>query len=161
MMKQPQTVIRPISDFYFDAFMQMVGVYFPDDCDISLTNEQLAELCKEMTQGTKDGVTCLDILFAESAPIGFIQYQVDSPKSDWCEKEGFGCIRELYIHKNRRKQGYGRILAAHAESELKKMSVSQIYLTSDDVIDFWLSIGYTDTGEICDKNNCTILIKQA
>lgn len=59
-----------------------------------------------------------------------------------------------------RKYGYGSILVTHAENELKKLSVPYIYLTSDDSIDFWLSLGYTDTGEICDKNDCNILIKQ-
>ena len=150
-----------MTDSEVDTFMQMVGVCFHDDYKIFLSNEQLVELCKEMTQSAKDGITCLDLLFVESVPIGFIQYQVDSPKSDWCEKEGYGCIRETYIQKNHRKQGYGRILATHAENEMKKLSVPYIYLTSDDVMDFWLSVGYIDTGEICEKNNGNILIKKA
>lgn len=160
MIRQPNTAIKPYVDSDFDAFMQMVGACFPDDYKIPLTDEQLVSLCKEMIQSAKDGISYLDLLFLDSAPTGFILYQVDSPKSDWCEREGCGCIREMYIHKDYRKQGYGRMFVAHVENQLNKLSVPLIYLTSDDVINFWLRVGYTDTGEICVKNNCNILIKQ-
>jgi len=161
MIKQSNAVIRPYSDSTdFDAFAQMVGVYFIEDLKEPLNNNPPIGMCKAMTQSVKDAITYLDILHIDDSPMGFIMYQVDSPKSNWCEKEGYGFIREMYIHKDYRKQGYGKTLVAHAESELKRLSVPHIYLTSSNDA-FWLSVGYASTGETCEKNNNHILIKQS
>ena len=158
MIKPPNMEIRKFTDLDFDVFAQMVGVYFIEDLKETLYNNPPVGMCKAMTQSVKDGITHLDLLLLDGSPIGFIMYQVDSPKSNWCEKEGYGFIREMYICKDHRKQGYGKILVAHAENELKKLSVPHIYLTSSNDA-FWLSIGYANTGEVCEKNNNTILIK--
>ena len=160
MIKQPSIEIRKFNDSDFDVFAQMVGVYFIEDLKETLHNNPPVQMCKVMIQSVKDGITYLDLLHLDASPIGFIMYQVDSPKSNWCEKEGYGFIREMYIRKDHRKQGYGKILVAHAENELKKLSVPHIYLTSSND-DFWLSVGYADTGEVCEKNDNNILIKQA
>ena len=77
----------------------------------------------------------------------------------WCEKEGYGCIREMFVSVDQRGKGYGRSLAIHAEKELQKLSVPYIYLTTDDNKDFWTKVGYRDTGEICIKNDGSIFIK--
>ena len=136
----------------------MVGVYFIEDLKAHLNYNPPVEMCKAMIQSVKDGITYLDLLHLGDAPIGFIMYQVDSPQSNWCEKEGYGFIREMYIRKDYRKHGYGKILAIHAEDALKKLSVPHIYLTSSNDA-FWFSVGYADTGEVCEKNNNNILIK--
>ena len=162
MIKQPKTVIRPYADSDFDAFARMVGVCWTEDYKETLNNNPPIKMCKEMVQSTNDGIMPIDLLCLDDSPIGFIMYQIDSPISDWCEKEGYGCIREMYIQKDYRKQGYGETLVAHAENALKKLSVKHIYLTADDdnSIAFWLRVGYADTGEVCEKNNGNILIKQ-
>ena len=160
MTTQPNMEIRNYNNENFDAFAQMVGIYFIEDLKEPLNHNPPVEMCKAMVQSVKDAITCLDLLHLDDIPVGFIMYQVDSPKSDWCEKEGYGFIREMYIDKDYRNQGYGKILAAHAENELKKLSVPYIYLTSSNDA-FWLSVGYAGTGEICERNNNHILIKQA
>ena len=152
--------IRKFTDSDFDAFAQMVGVYFIEDLKEPLNNNPPVEMCKAITQNVKNDIIYLDLLLLDDTPIGFIMYQVDSPKSNWCEKEGYGFIREMFIRKDHRKQGYGKIFVAHAESELKKLSVPNIYLTSSND-PFWISIGYASTGEICEKNNHHILIKES
>jgi len=158
MTKQPNIVIKKYTDSDFDAFAQMVAVYFIEDLKEPLNHNPPIGMCKAMIQSVKDAATYLDILHIDDSPVGFIMYQVDSQKSNWCEKEGYGFIREMYIRKDCRKQGYGKTLVAHAEDELKRLSVPYIYLTSSNDA-FWLSIGYTSTGEICEKNNNHVLIK--
>jgi len=160
MIKQPSIKIKKFTDSDFNAFAQMVGVYFLEDLKEPLNSNPPVGMCKAMVQSVKDGVTYLDLLHLDGVPIGFIMYQVDSPKSNWCEKEGYGFIREMYIREDHRKQGYGKVLAVHAESELKKLSVPHIYLTSSNNA-FWLSVGYASTGEVCEKNSLNILIKQS
>jgi len=162
MIKQPNMEIRTYHSADFDAFAQMVGVCWIEDYKETLNSNPPVEMCNAMVQSANDGIMHIDLLCLDDSPIGFIMYQIDSPKSDWCEKEGYGCIREMYIHKDYRKKGYGKVLVAHAENELKKLSAQHIYLTADDdnSIAFWLRVGYADTGEVCDKNNGNILIKQ-
>jgi len=160
MAKQPNVVIKKFTDLDFDVFAQMVGVYFVEDLKEPLNYNPPIGMCKAMIESVKDATTYLDILHIDDLPAGFIMYQVDSPKSNWCEKEGYGFIREMYIRKDYRKQGYGKALVVHAEDELKRLSVPYIYLTSSNDA-FWLSIGYASTSEICEKNNNHVLIKRA
>lgn len=158
IVKQPNVEIRKYNDADFDAFAHMVGTYFIEDLKERLNHNPPVEMCKAMIQSVTDAITYLDILCLDNVPIGFIMYQIDSPKSNWCEKEGWGFIREMYIRKEYRKLGLGKKLATHAENELKKLAVPSIYLTSSNDA-FWLSVGYVVTDEICEKNNNHILIK--
>jgi len=160
-MQQPSAVIRPYQNSDFDAFAQMVGVCWTEDYKEVLSDNPPVKMCKSMVLSAADGIMPIDLMCIDDSPIGFIMYQIDSPKSDWCQKEGYGCIREMYIRKDYRKQGYGKILVAHAENEIKKLAAQHIYLTADDdnAIAFWQCIGYFDTGEICEANNSNILIK--
>ena len=151
--------IRKYSDSDYNSFKEMLGVCFPQDYNIQLTESQLERLCKDITQSVEAGITFLDFLILDGNAIGFISYQIDSLKSDWCEKEGYGCIREMFVSADQRGKGYGRSLAIHAENELQKLSVPYVYLTTDDNKDFWTKIGYRDTGEICIKNDGSIFIK--
>jgi len=160
MIKQQNIEIKKFTDVDFDAFAQMVAVCWVEDYKETLYENPPIRMCNRMIQSVKDGFTYLDLLHLDGNPIGFVMYQVDHPESDWCEKEGFGFIREMYIRKDQRKHGYGKILANHAENELKKLLVPHIYLTSDDAIEFWLSVGYVDTGEISKFNGGKILIKE-
>ncbi|MCL2353129.1 MAG: GNAT family N-acetyltransferase [Defluviitaleaceae bacterium] len=158
-MAKPQNIeVRKYMDSDFDAFAHMMGVYIIEDLKDTLIDNPPIRMCKAITQNAKDNIIYIDLLHLDDAPIGFIMYQVDSPESNWCEKEGYGFIREMYIHKDHRKQGYGKALVAHVEDKLKKLSVPHIYLTSSNDA-FWLSVGYVDTGEICERNNNNILIK--
>jgi len=151
--------IRKYADYDYDSFKEMLGVCFSQDYNIPLTGSQREGLCKDIVQSVEADITFLDFLILGGKAIGFISYQIDSPKSDWCEKEGYGCIREMFISVDQRGKGYGRGLAIHAESELQKLSAPYIYLTTDGNKDFWTKIGYRDTGEICIKNDGSIFIK--
>ena len=152
-------IISKYKNMYYDIFIKMLGACFNKDYKILLTKQQLEELCKEITQQVNKQIAFLDLLFLDDDAKGFVNYQVDTHQSDWCEKETWGCIRELYVADDVRGQGYGRKLAEHAEKKLLTLSVPNIYLTTDDAIDFWVKIGYRDTGEICAKNEGNILIK--
>lgn len=148
-------------DSYIEVFKQMLNECFNQDYKIPLTEQQLEGLTREIVQSVSNRITFLDLLLLDGEAKGFVSYQVDMPESDWCEKKTWGCIRELYISADVRGKGYGKTLAAYAESKLWKLSVPNIYLTTDDTAIFWVKAGYHDTGEICSKNNGSILTKQA
>jgi len=143
----------------YEDFKEMMTTCFRDDYKIHLTDEQMESWLETLIKHAFDDVVFLDILHIDDSPKGFILYQIDSPKSDWCEREGWGFIRELYVDASLRGGGYGKMLAQHAEEYLKTKGVASIYLTSDEVGDFWVKLGYEDAGETSPSNKCAIFVK--
>lgn len=151
--------IQEYSDLDYDAFKEMLFTCINIDYKMQRTMEQVERWQRELIQQAAERIVFLDILKIENTARGFIIYQIDSPKSDWCEKEGYGFIRELYVAEDFRKSGCGRVLVTHAEKQLNQKSVPGIYLTTDEAMDFWTKMGYSDSGEICLKNDCRIFVK--
>ena len=151
--------IRGYMEPDYTAFKEMFGEYFLNDFNIELTEKELENICREITQKVKENILFLDLLMLNNSAKGFIIYQIDSPSSDWCEKEGYGFIRELFIAADFRKKGYGKDLAVYAENKLWDLSVPYIYLTAYESKNFWIKTGYQDSGEVSAKNDDRIYIK--
>lgn len=150
--------IRKFAKSDRDAFRRMFVDYFTQDFKINLTEQDFEEICSTIESYIKTGVY-LDMLAINGVLKGFVNYQIDTEDKDWCQKEGWGCIREIYVSPDSRKKGYGKALAFHAESKLKDLTATDIYLTCDDNKDFWLGLGYYDTGEICTANDSSLFCK--
>jgi GNAT superfamily N-acetyltransferase len=153
------TYIREYADSDYSIFKNMFIEYFHGDFNIEIPAEEYDEICKGIVRRVNEKTVFLDILMADDAPKGFIIFQIDTPNSDWCEFEGRGFIRELYVEKKSRMKGYGRILVENAEKKLYALAVPCIYLTTDDARGFWIKSGYTDTNEVCRANDIPILRK--
>ena len=143
----------------YKLFVDMFNSYFLYDLKIELEYSKIEEICSNIIEAGEKKIVFLDIVRIKNEPAGFIIYQIDSPKSDWCQKEGFGFIRELYIEKEFRGQGLAKLLVNHVERTLTDRSVKQIYLTSDNAGLFWNKLGYETTDEIGYKNEGTIYMK--
>jgi ribosomal protein S18 acetylase RimI-like enzyme len=140
-------------------FKDMFSTYFRQDFQIHISDKQLDEICSEITENSISGITPLAMLLHEGKAVGFIIYQIDSPRSDWCERDGWGFIREIYVTPSMRGKGLGEILVTHAEKILYTNGVEQIYLTSDEAEKFWVSCGYNKTGSVSEINNDSIYEK--
>lgn len=151
--------IRKYTKLDYNAYKDMFREYFLKDFKIDITQEETENICTEITQQVEAHILFLDLLILNSAAKGFIIYQIDSPKSDWCEKEGWGFIREVYIASDFRGKGYGKSLITHVESRLRQLLVPSIYLTSDESGNFWIKMGYQDSGETSSKNKARIFMK--
>lgn len=126
--------------------------------DPRITPELLREKIVPLLLGTWErGAGSLALCFAEGRCAGFVCYQVDSEKSDWCKRPGWGLIREFYIVPEFRRRGYGRILAAYAVKRLREQSAS-LYLTAHDdaAAAFWAACGFRKTGEINQNGTATM-----
>lgn len=111
-------------------------------------DRELRFLSEFILRQLQAGVIRLDIAVRKGVLNGFILYQIDSPKSDWCKKPGWGCIREFCILPAAHRQGIGRELLTHAERQLKEQGASQVYLQSFPAADgFYEKCGYADSGE--------------
>lgn len=141
-------------------FTNMFVTYFRDDFEIEISDTGVKKLCEKISKDVLSNILELDLLIIDGKSIGFINSQVDTAKSDWCERDGWGFIREVYIHKNYRGYGLGIKLVKHVEETFYRRSVDKIYLTSDDSGKFWTACGYKKFGEISRLNNDPIFEKR-
>lgn len=122
--------------------------YVIDDLKMELTDEVIREKIWQnvFIGGCKQGVLSIALAVLNGEAIGVAIYQIDTPKSDWCKREGWGFIRELFISPKHRRKGCGTLLAEYAERKLREQT-DRLYLTADDAVEFWSSCGYavTDT----------------
>ena len=76
--------------------------------------------------------------------------------------EGWGHMSEIYVDKQLRGHGLGKVMVNKAEEELEKHNIKGIYLT--DIANngsFWQSLNYIDTGKIEPKEGGHIYEKYA
>lgn len=158
-MQLERVEIRPFS--YEDAyrFNEMFSTYFRDDFKIEISDTKMEVICSEIADRVTSENAWMDMLLVDSNLAGFIYYQIDNPKSDWCEREGWGFIREIYIKNDLRGKGLGTKLVAHVENELYNKGVRDIYLTSDEMGQFWNFCGYKKTKKLSDINHDPIYEK--
>lgn len=147
-------------EFNFEEFVAMFYDYFLYDFKIELEYSKIKDICSTILDSVREEIINLDVIYYDNKAVGFIIYQIDFPKSDWCQKEGLGFIRELYIKREFRGQGWSSILINHAETFLKDYGVEQIYLTSESTGLFWNKQGYEPTTEFGYKNHDKIYIKK-
>lgn len=140
-------------------FTEMFCTYFRNDFKIEISDNKVEESCSEIAKNSVSGVIPLDMLLIDGKIVGFISYQIDTPYSDWCEREGWGFIREIYVNQTLRGKGLGQRLVTHAEKILYNNGVDHIYLTSDEAGKFWGSCEYKKTGKVSDINHDPIYEK--
>lgn len=132
----------------YDEFRVMFLDYFINDCGVEYDKDKLKEnlINKTILSQYETGLIFIDIAKQDKKCLGFIIYQIDQEESDWKERIGSGFIREFYINSKYRNQGLGSKLLNHAEQNLKKLGVKDIYLTSqekDETKMFYIKNGYT------------------
>ncbi len=151
--------IRPFSNDDMRIFTEMFSTYFRNDFKIEIADEKLETICQDIADYSILDISPVDILLVDATPVGFIIYQIDNKKSNWCEHEGWGFIREVYITHSMRGRGFGSTLITNAEKKLYDKGVEHIYLTSDEAGGFWRQCGYKETGEVSVTNHDPIFRK--
>lgn len=138
--------IRKLLKDKYEIFTKMFCDYF-DELGENIDKEIIIDkiINKQIIKSVESKVCYVDLMIYENKEIGFIIYQIDSSDSDWNEREGQGFIREFYIEKKYRNKGLGSLLLKNAESKLKKLGATSIYLNSGNnrsTIQFYESKGY-------------------
>lgn len=151
--------IRSFCDNDLHNFIEMFCTYFRNDFKIEISGKKAEKLCSEIAEKSVSGVIPLDMLLLDGEIVGFVSYQIDTAYSDWCEREGWGFIREIYVNQTLRGKGLGSKLVTHVEKILYNKGVEHIYLTSDQSGRFWDSRGYKKTGKVSDINQDPIYEK--
>ncbi len=114
--------VSPVSDKTQSQFEKLFTQYYgelgcEDDVPHLLSEYVLPDL--------KAGLISADILFDGENFIGFIIYQLDDIDNEWCHREGWGDIREIFVLPQNRGQGLGKFLILTAEFRLKERGVNR------------------------------------
>ena len=152
-------IIKTYENTQRQEFLKMLITYFNDDMKFNWSSEFIeGKILGLLEEKRSKEILYIDVLEENKQLIGFAIYQIDTPQSDWCKKEGWGFVRELYIQKDYRKQGYGYKLVRNMERCLINKNVKDIYLNADDAIIFWNKCNYINTNEV-DADGMYTLIK--
>lgn len=132
---------------------------FTNDYAMNLRTKDIREkVCPHFLRLDTESVSPLLLALDDGDPVGFLIYQVDSQGSDWCERPGWGFIRECYVTPARRRSGVAAELVRAAEQRLSSDGITDAYLTSDDAIRFWEACGWSRS-EVIARNSGVILEK--
>lgn len=155
-------ILRPFTPRDRQGFADMMYDYFNSDLKEELSYERLSVVVARIEYEMNIYPLYLNILTAGERPIGFVIFQIDTPENPWGLKPGWGFIREMYINKRFRRRGLGRSVVAEVFRFLRDAGVNNAYLTadSDGSRVFWQSLGFVDSGEICEKNELSIYIRR-
>lgn len=139
---------------YEKDFSHLLGAYFQEIGE-ALNSAELEEVMAHLKHEAESGRSFLGLLVHEGDLLGFICYQLMTPRSHFCEEVGFGSIQDLYVSPGARKTGQGRTLVKQAENHLKNLSVPGIYLSASTEAGraFWQRMGYSNTGRTWFGNN--------
>ena len=142
----------PLANLMAD-YMAELGSNIPEDVIRGQLSDFIDTMCER-------GIIRICIAYDCGNPVAFSVFQIDTPESDWCNRPGWGFIREYYVIPHCRKKGIGKALADHTEQELKNMGADNLYLTSTGAISFWQKWGWKLTGETT-ENGQAILVKSS
>ncbi len=149
--------VSPLTDTAKNEFTRLFSDYYGElDCadyvprliDDYILPDLLAGLIK------------IDILHDGEGYAGFVIYQLDDIDNEWCHREGWGDIREIFVLPQNRGQGLGKFLILTAEFRLKERGVNKSYcLPAEGTEKFFEKCGYKKVGLYNEELDCFVYEK--
>ncbi len=136
-----------------DGFASLLSPYFKE-IDPLEDFDETRYLASVLRRLPEPGRWCLFARTRTAEPAGFSYFKIDRN-----ERIGLGCILELYVRPQSRRQGLGRRLVEQSCRLLADAGIQQVWLTCcDDAGAFWQRCGFRSTGEIC-RNGLPVMVK--
>ncbi len=152
--------IERYNDKYKEQFKDAFVDYFVTDFGAPFDTEVIrGQICQSFLDLDQSDIAPILVATHEDQLVGFLSFQIDSEKSNWNERPGWGFLRELYVRRDLRRCGVGTALGQVALDVLAKSGATQCYLTTDSAFEFWESVGFTRTGEMA-PNGSEMLERQ-
>lgn len=152
--------IERYSAQYRDTFVSMMTACFTEDYALDLTVADVRhKVSPHFLELDAREISPILLAFRDGAPVGFAIYQIDSPRSDWCERVGWGFVRECYVVPEARRVGVATQLIRAVERRLTESGATDAYLTADDAVEFWEALGWQRT-DVVAKNEGIVLEKR-
>lgn len=134
----------------FEAYYNELG------CD-----ENVPHLLNEyILPDLKAGLISIEIMQDGGEFTGFIIYQTDRIENEWCPREGWGDIREIYVIPQKRGQGLGKFLLYTAEMKLRESGTNECYCMPCETAEaFFAACGYEKSGLFDEETECFVYEK--
>lgn len=140
-------LIRQIEEKHYDEFKKLFISYYEElDCE-----DDPCHLFDEyVLPDLKENLISVAVVLMGEAVEGFVIYQIDTPENEWCFKEGYGDIREIYVTPSARGINAGKMLLEFAEFKIEQQGIKKAYvLPTEETEGFFTHCGYSDNGEYC------------
>ena len=142
-------------------FYKLFKVYFIElfgnNTEVNMTDKEILEAFEYFKNGMVNELYWIYFCSLDNEIIGFVIAQIDTPEKDWCQKQGWGFIREFFINLPYRKKGYAKLMCKFIEDIFIQNKANKAYITSDD--ELWEKLGYKYLGEIDKITKQKIFIK--
>lgn len=149
--------IKKLSKNEYEQFTKLFTSYYAEiECE-----ENVEHLLSEYVLPDYEAELLSIALAYDGEPVGFVIYQVDEIDNEWCYKEGWGDVREIFVAKTQRGKGYGRALVEYAEKELISLGAEHCYaLPLPEAEGFFEHCEYIDVDELCCELDCGVFKKE-
>ena len=149
--------VTPLSDRTEAEFAKLFENYYSElDCG----EDPLHLFDEYVIPDLKAGLLSADILEADGIFAGFCIYQRDDIDNEFCLREGWGDIREIYVIPSLRGQGLGRFMLYTAEMRLRERGAAKAYcLPSEGTEKFFEACGYLKSNLYNEEFDCFVYEK--
>lgn len=148
--------VTPLTDDKRGVFEKLFAAYYEElGCD-----DNTAHLVDEyIIPDLIAGLIAVDLIY-EGEAVGFAIRQIDDIDNEWCYREGWGDLREIYVAPSRRRCGLGKFLLYTEELKLSEAGADKAYcLPVAGAEGFFEACGYVKTDEYDDEFECFIYEK--
>ncbi|MCD8307084.1 MAG: GNAT family N-acetyltransferase [Clostridia bacterium] len=149
--------VLPLQDNRLADFEPLFKAYYEElDCE----DDAQETLDGYVMPDIMAGMIFVDLIYEDDVPCGFAIRQTDDIDNDWCWREGWGDIREMYIAPGFRRRGLGRFLLYTAEMKLREAGATQAYcLPVPEAEGFFAACGYAKTDQYDTDTECYVFEK--
>lgn len=148
----------PLKDIKKDDFYALFTTYY---AELGCEDDAAHLLDEYVLPDYLSGLLSIDLIDEDGETAGFIIYQIDGIENEWCQREDFGDVREIYVVPSRRRKGLGKFMLFTAEMKLKEAGAKNAYaLPCAGAEAFFTACGYKDCGEYCEELDCDFFVKQ-
>ena len=116
------------------------------------SSHTLEELKEEMEQAIDSTGSAIFLVYAGEEAIGFAQCQLRLDYVEGTDTSPVGYLEGLYVKENYRKQGYAKLLIAHAEQWARNKGcqefASDCELANEESLAMHLRLGFTEANRI-------------
>lgn len=149
--------IKIINDYYDEGFKQAFRCYF---LELGINLKENTTVFDEITKSAEDEGMRTLVLEEDGVITGFIMFQAE----EFSSKSRFFMfpamfIRELFIKKEYRNSGLGRLLIFQVIEIAKKEAIHKVILTTDSALEFYQKLGFVVDVRIIAKNKDMVLVK--
>ena len=144
--------LTKITSAHCDDFFLLMNRYYREGEDADTPQAEMDDFINYLFGMCTDGTIAGCIAYTDR-PVGFVLWNIDTADSPFSNWPGHGTILEIGVIPECRKISLGKVLAVHAETEMRKSGITSFYVCAyGPAVEFWKKCGYEKTDRIADND---------